>query len=142
MDLDLKQKLSELKNRFDKINIFDVDALNKDLTSLEEKMQSPEIWSDQKKASELGTQIREIKENLEFVNKWQTVLDDTEVALELEDESLIEESSALLCEMEHALDKFEEKQMLPMQFRSRSSVHPSRPRQPKPTWLVWKRKSN
>ncbi len=46
-------------------------------------MQKPEIWADQKKASELGSQIRDIKDNLEFLEKWQGVIDDTETALEI-----------------------------------------------------------
>ena len=37
-------------------------------------MQKPEIWADQKKASELGSQIRDIKDNLEFLEKWQAFL--------------------------------------------------------------------
>jgi len=54
-------------------------------------MQSPEIWANQKKASELGSQIRDIKDNLEFLGKWESVISDAEVALEIEDEDLISE---------------------------------------------------
>lgn len=75
-------------------------------------MQSPEIWSDQKKASELGAQIRDIKDNLEFLRRWQAVLDDAMVALEIEDADLINESTVQLNNMERAVDKFEVKQML------------------------------
>lgn len=75
-------------------------------------MQSPEIWSDQKKASELGAQIRDIKDNLEFLIRWQAVLDDAMVALEIEDADLINESTVQLNNMERAVDKFEVKQML------------------------------
>lgn len=75
-------------------------------------MQSPEIWSDQKKASELGAQIRDIKDNLEFLRRWQAVLDDAMVALEIEDADLVNESTVQLNNMERAVDKFEVKQML------------------------------
>lgn len=75
-------------------------------------MQSPEIWSDQKKASELGAQIRDIKDNLEFLRRLQAVLDDAMVALEIEDADLINESTVQLNNMERAVDKFEVKQML------------------------------
>lgn len=85
-------------------------------------MQSPEIWANQKKASELGTQIREIKDNLEFLNKWQGVIDDTEVAIEIEDEDLMTESSSSLNEMERALDKFEVKLMLSGEYDEADAI--------------------
>lgn len=75
-------------------------------------MQSPEIWSNQKKASELGTQIRDIKDNLAFLDKWQSVIDDIETAFEIGDEDLINETASQLSEMEREIDKFEVKQML------------------------------
>lgn len=83
-----------------------------ELKKLEDEMQSPEIWSNQKKASELGTQIRDIKDNLEFVEKWQSVIDDADVALEIGDDDLINEIASQLPEFEKALDSFEVKQML------------------------------
>ena len=63
-------------------------------------MQSPEIWSNQKKASELGTQIRDIKDNLAFLDTWQSVIDDIETAFEIGDADLINETASQLSEME------------------------------------------
>jgi len=85
-------------------------------------MQSPEIWANQKKASELGSQIRDIKDNLEFLGKWESVISDAEVALEIEDEDLISETSASLCEMGRALDKFEIKQMLSGEYDEADAI--------------------
>lgn len=82
------------------------------MQELEEEMQKPEIWANQKKASELGTQIRDVKDNLEFLKKWQDVIDDTETALEIADEELLTEAVEQLNAMERALEKFEVKQML------------------------------
>lgn len=75
-------------------------------------MQSPDIWSDQDKVSKIGSEIREIKENIGFVDRWRSVIDDTEVALDIGDEELINESEPLLKEMDKALSSFEIKQML------------------------------
>ena len=112
MDIEIKTQLNALKNRFEKINNFDTDKLKKEVSDLENQLQSPEIWANQKKASELGSKIRDIKDNLDFVNTWQGVLDDCETAFELGDEDLILESVSSLNEMEKAFDKFEIKQML------------------------------
>lgn len=85
-------------------------------------MQKPEIWADQKKASELGSQIRDIKDNLEFLEKWQDVIDDTETALEIADEELINEVAEQLNAMEKALEKFEVKQMLSGEYDEADAI--------------------
>lgn len=85
-------------------------------------MQKPEIWADQKKASELGSQIRDIKDNLEFLEKWQGVIDDTETALEIADEELINEVAEQLNAMEKALEKFEVKQMLSGEYYEADAI--------------------
>ena len=85
-------------------------------------MQKPEIWADQKKASELGSQIRDIKDNLEFLEKWQGVIDDTETALEIADEELINEVAVQLNAMEKALEKFEVKQILSGEYDEADAI--------------------
>ena len=112
MDIEIKQKYNILKERFEKLNTFDTEKLDKEVKNLEEQLQSPEIWSNQKKASELGAKIRDIKDNLNFIDKWQSVLEDVQTAIEIGDEDLISECTEPLNEMEKALDKFEIKQML------------------------------
>lgn len=123
MDLELKQKFTEINERFNKIkSSVNRETLSRKLTQLEDEMQSPQIWANQKKASELGSQIRDIKDNLEFLDKWQTVLDDTEVAFDLGDEDLLNESFSLLNNMEQALDKYEVKQMLSDEYDEADAI--------------------
>lgn len=85
-------------------------------------MQSPEIWSNQKKASELGTQIRDIKDNLAFLDTWQSVIDDIETAFEIGDADLINETASQLSEMEREIDKFEVKQMLSGEYDEADAI--------------------
>ena len=85
-------------------------------------MQKPEIWANQKKASELGSQIRDIKDNLEFLKKWQDVIDDTETALEIADEELLTDAVEQLNAMERALEKFEVKQMLSGEYDEADAI--------------------
>lgn len=85
-------------------------------------MQKPEIWANQKKASEFGTQIRDIKDNLEFLEKWQGVLDDVQTALEIADEELLTEAVEQLNAMERALEKFEVKQMLSGEYDEADAI--------------------
>lgn len=92
------------------------------MQELEEEMQKPEIWANQKKASELGTQIRDVKDNLEFLKKWQDVIDDTETAVEIADEELLTEAVEQLNAMERALEKFEVKQMLSGEYDEADAI--------------------
>ena len=85
-------------------------------------MQSPEIWSNQKKASELGSQIRDIKDNLAFLYKWQGVIEDIETAIEIGDEELINETTSQLLQMEREIDKFEVKQMLSGEYDEADAI--------------------
>lgn len=82
------------------------------MNKLEAELQKPDVWADQKKASDLGAKSRSIKDNLEFLDKWQSVLEDAQVALDISDEELINESAEKLKSMERACDTFEVKQML------------------------------
>ncbi len=80
------------------------------------------MWANQKKASDLGSQVRLIKDNLEFLDKWQNVPDDAETALDIGDSELINESAENLKEMERALDSFEVKQMLSGEYDGADAI--------------------
>ena len=79
---------------------------------MEEKLQTPEVWSNQKLANELGQRVREIKEYLEKFNNWDTVISDAEVAFEMGDSDLIKEAEINLETLEKELDKFDIQLML------------------------------
>ncbi len=85
-------------------------------------MQTPEIWGNQKKASELGARIREIKDNLEFVDYCVNTLEDSLTALEIGDSDLINECFENLKNMEKSLDKFEIKQMLSGEYDEADAI--------------------
>lgn len=75
-------------------------------------MQQPDIWSDKDKVSKLGADIKEIKENLGMLSRWKSVLEDSEVAIEMQDADLISESFENVKSLEKEVDKFEIQLML------------------------------
>lgn len=105
--------LQELEQRVinNKKNI-DFVALNKELAELEAKLQSPEVWSNQNLASELGQKSREIKETLEMFEHWNNLIDDAKAAYEIGDSELIQESENELVKLEKELDKYDVQKML------------------------------
>lgn len=86
--------------------------MKKELTELEQKLQSPEVWANQKLASDLGQKTREIKENLEKIEYWENTVSDIEVALEIGDEELISEAEKTFEQLKTNLDKFDLQMML------------------------------
>lgn len=105
--------LQELEQRIknNQKNI-DFDALNKELSELETKLQSPEIWANQNLASELGQKSREIKETLEMFERWNNLIEDAKTAYEIEDNELIQECENELSKLEKELDKYDIQKML------------------------------
>jgi len=102
--------------------VFDPEKLKKELFEIEFKLQLPEIWADQNKASSLGAQVREIKENLELTSRWQNILDDAEVAIELGEEDLVQETFENLSNLEKELDKYDIRQMLSGEYDDADAI--------------------
>ena len=82
------------------------------MIKLEEQLQSPEVWADQKLASEIGQKVRELKETISMIEYWERTISDAETAYEIGDEELIKESEVALKELEKQLDKFDIQKML------------------------------
>ncbi len=80
--------------------------------TLENKLQSPEVWQNQSLANELGQRVREIKDNIDMFNRWNTTIEDAKIALETEDSELISESESQLAALKKELDKYDVQQML------------------------------
>lgn len=79
---------------------------------MEHKLQTPEVWSNQQLASQIGQQVRDIKDKLEMIAYWDSVIEDAEAAYEIGDDELIKESESALSKLEKQLDKFDIQQML------------------------------
>ena len=75
-------------------------------------MQRPEVWSDKSRVSKLGSDIKDIKENLDRLNRWNSILEDAKIALEMSDADLISEAYNNITQLEQELDKFEIRLML------------------------------
>ena len=92
--------------------IFDVDDLNKRLVEIEEKLKEENIWSNQELSSKLLKEQKEIKSKLENLSSWKNILDDSTIAIELEDVALILEAKDNLKKLQQDFDKFDLENML------------------------------
>ena len=103
-------------------SVFDPDTLAKEVTTLEQEMQNPEIWSDTAKVSKLGQEIKEKKDIISKFENWQSVIDDCNASIELSDSDLIEDSLAQLKDLSKDLEKFELEQMLSSEYDSADAI--------------------
>lgn len=103
-------------------SVFDPKKLKIELEEVEKRLQSPDVWSNQELASSLGQQSREIKTNLELISSWNRLLDDIEIAIELGDEELLEETKNNLVNLEQSLNKFDIQQMLSGEYDDANAI--------------------
>lgn len=85
-------------------------------------MQSPEIWSDSNKASALGQEIKEKKEKLDKLKKWEQTVSDAQTSLELGEKEFIELSFTELKTVEQEIEKFELQQMLSGEYDDADAI--------------------
>ncbi|MBR6127544.1 peptide chain release factor 2 [bacterium] len=105
--------IQELSDRINKNReTVDFDKLESELRDIEQKLQSPKVWSDQNYANELGARSKEIKDILEMFSRWGAIIDDAKTSLEIGDEELINESENALLELEKELNKYDLQKML------------------------------
>jgi len=105
--------IGELKERVKKIKGEEKNQnLEEKLVEIEAKLQNPEVWSNQNLANELGQQSREIKDSIEQLLRWETIIEDAMAAQEIGDEELIAESDTQLLKLEKELDKYDIQRML------------------------------
>ena len=86
--------------------------MEKELKETEDKLQSPDTWSNQKLASELGQKSREIKTTLDEVKEWEQIIEDAQTAYDIGDNELMSEAEAGLTKLEKMLDRFDFQKML------------------------------
>lgn len=103
--------LEELRQRVEK-NKIGQENLSSDLVGLEAKLQDPSVWANQKLATEIGQQVREIKDRINLYESWDSIIEDVQTAFDIDDEELIREAEISLNELEKSLDKYEIQQML------------------------------
>lgn len=85
-------------------------------------MQNPNIWTDNNKVSKIGQEIKDKKEILENLNRWERTIEDSETSIELADKDLIEISFTEIKTIEKEIEKFELQQMLSGEYDNADAI--------------------
>lgn len=104
---DYKFRLKNLNAKFDDCRLaFDVDKMKEKAAELDELRQSPDFYSDPKKAAEINSQAKYISDKLEELEGYARGLDDIATLIELVE---AEDDGSYLGEIEDMLKKYEDK---------------------------------
>lgn len=85
-------------------------------------MQDPNVWTDNNKVSKIGQEIKDKKETLEKLTRWEQIVEDSETSIELSDKELIEASLSEIKEIEKEIEKFELQQMLSGEYDNADAI--------------------
>ena len=102
--------------------IFDIDSLKQKLDIINKNLEDPSIWDRQDEASKFLKEQKEIKGELKTSEIWQNKIEDAKVSLELDDNSLMEESLKTLEALEIELEKFEIQKLLSGEYDTNSAI--------------------
>ncbi len=80
------------------------------------------MWSDTKLSAQLSKEQKEITSKLDNLSSWKQIIDDSFVALEMNDESLINEYSQSLNLLEQSFDKFDLENMLSGEYDKNDAI--------------------
>lgn len=90
-------------------SIFDLENIKVTAKELEQKLQDPSVWENQELSTKISQELKENKDVLAQVEAWETMLSDSEVLIELYEESQDEETAKETLEHLKELDKQLEK---------------------------------
>ena len=113
----------DFKDRLEKVSLVILpDKLKKDVKHYEEVMTSDDFWSDQAKANKIIKACNRNKETLAVYASLLNKLGEIEIVLELNDESLFDDVSNSIDELEKSLAKFENELLLNDEFDMSNAI--------------------
>ncbi len=107
-------------------SIFDLPALNAQITDLEQLAAQPDFWNDQDSAQQTLQNLNDLKANIDQLKQWQDTLEDSRAVLELleieTDQALLDEAETNLNTLGHQLDQWELQRLLAGPYDQKGAV--------------------
>lgn len=130
IEYELKVKIENLKNKFEDLKkLFDLERAKDRVDELQEKMISPDFWSDPSNAEKISRENQHLKDQINDFNKLQGLFEDIDVAIEFSDEdpTMINQIMTSLKEAERMTKNFELNLLLSGKFDDSDAfvtIHP------------------
>ncbi len=92
-------------------SIFDLSTIKSKTQELEEKLQNSEVWNNPELSSKISQELKENKDILSMIESWELLLSDSQVLIELYEEShdnqMFEEAMQHLKDLNKKLEQWE-----------------------------------
>lgn len=95
---------------FDLVKVMDIDSIQAQIASYEQKMLDENFWNDTKTASNIIKIANKLKDDINDLGVLKELLDELELAIELDEES--DSIERIINQLTEKLDKFEINQLL------------------------------
>jgi peptide chain release factor 2 len=127
LDLDLSEKIAELRSTFGDIrSVVDVDGLKAEIARLSEEAGAPDLWDDTEKAQKVTSALSHRQGELAKIESIERRLDDLEVLIELAnsegDQESADESRVELADIQRILGDLEVQTLLNGEWDARPAV--------------------
>lgn len=106
------------------LQFFNLEKINEDINHLQQELENPDVWNNQKQAQELSQNLKENKDKLEMLNFWQSLYDDIvvlkdlfETDVEFKDEAILKANK-----LNDELNKFETEQKLNGEYDKSNAI--------------------
>ena len=123
-----KENSDKLIARFLNIGgIFDIDSIQKEISSLEKQTSNQEFWLDSRKAKSVLKEVSHLKTYLSFVDSIDSLYEELKICNEIIESEVDKEYIEILVKFGEKLDDFELKNILNDEDDARDaiiSIHP------------------
>ncbi|MFP4135261.1 MAG: peptide chain release factor 2 [Halothece sp.] len=124
---DLKQQVQTVSQRLEKAQEYlDPPLINAQIEDLEQQAAQPEFWDDPETAQQTLQKLNDLKATLEQYQQWRDRAEDTKAIIELleveADESLWQEATENLEQLQASLDRWELEQLFSAPYDERGAV--------------------
>ncbi|TWS94231.1 peptide chain release factor 2 [Streptococcus sp. sy018] len=126
MDMaEIRQKIQAYEEKLASFGrSLDLEALEEDIAQLENQMSAPDFWNDNLAAQKVSQELNDLKQTYQTYHDMASLLDDVTVLQELvaEDESLLEELSNNLTQLEQMMTSYEMTLLLSEPYDSNNAI--------------------
>ena len=110
---EVQKKYENYKTRIlELVKVLNVEKIKEEIASYENIMQEINFWNDTKKAATIIQTSNRLKDNLQELKNLQELIEELELAISLEDETLEQEIEILISKIDKDLEHFEINQLL------------------------------
>lgn len=125
MHEELKQKLKQIENKLEHLNIYlDISTKEKKIKELEQIMSEPNFWQDQNESKKVLKELKNLKSNVDLWNSYKKKITDIKELFEIidDDQDLINNVTTELDKLQNSIKDLEFQTLLSGKFDRNDAI--------------------